>query len=134
MNGTKHLAILITILIAISSFTTCSDEGSSIKLLVIVHSKGFSGYYLKNGDKIKHFGIDDAELDSFNIGQYEEEIEDVDYLEISVTTNIGATSASIKIYKDNNKLKEESITGLDTSISHTLTMDYEYGEGEEEEE
>ncbi len=133
MKISNHLAILITTLIAICSFTTCSDEGSSIKLLVIVHSKGFSGYYLKNGDEIKHFGIEDGELDTFEIGQYEEEIEDVDYLEISVTTNIGATSASIKIYKDNNKMKEESITGLDTGMSHTLTMDYEYGEGEEEE-
>ncbi len=133
MKGTKHLAILTTILIAIASFTTCSDEGSSIKLLVIVHSKGFSGYYLKNGDEIKHFGLEDDELDTFEIGQYEEEIENVDYLEISVTVNAGATAASIKIYKDKQKIKEESITGLDTLIPHTITMDYEYGEGEEEE-
>jgi len=126
------MAIFILVVLPVSLMTGCSAEGTSIRLLVIVNSNEFSGYYIKNGDEIKNFG--DTTADAYNMYQYEEDIENVDYLEVSVTAEAGATSASIKIYKDNEKVKDESITGLDTGYPHTITLDYEYGEGESEEE
>ncbi len=132
MKLIRYMAIFILVVLPVSLMTGCSAEGTSIRLLVIVNSNEFSGYYIKNGDEIKNFG--DTTADAYNMYQYEEDIENVDYLEVSVTAEAGATSASIKIYKDNEKVKDESITGLDTGYPHTITLDYEYGEGESEEE
>jgi hypothetical protein len=131
MSIYRFITKCILILSIVFLIPQCNAEGTKITLWVITSYEGFTGYYIKNGEKKENFQV--TTVDTYNQATMEAEIEDVDYLEISVTTNIGATSASIKIYKDNNKMKEESITGLDTSISHTLTMDYKYGEGEEEE-
>lgn len=115
--------------------TGCSAEGSKVTLWVITSYEGFTGYYIKNGDKKENFQV--TAVDAYNQSTMEAEISDVDYLNISVETIEGARSVQIMIYKDNKKVKSayEEILWDGTKYPQTiLQLDYDYGEGESEEE
>ena len=108
---------------------SCSDEGITIKLMVVSNVKGFSGYYIVNGDTIDYFS---ATENAYDTAMYEKEIDDVEYLEVSATTKQDATSIEIKVYRDDKKVKS-SQTNIEDPFQPTI-LNLEYSIGEEDEE
>jgi len=123
----KYFLIIILLLFTCGTLISCQDEPDKIKLMVISTVKGFHGYYIVNGGSINTFS---ATEDAYGIAVYEKELEDVDYLEVSATTEDGATSIEIKVYRNNKKVKSSQKTIEDPYDSYTL--DFEYTLGEEE--
>ncbi|MCX8123214.1 MAG: hypothetical protein N3F66_03510 [Spirochaetes bacterium] len=120
----KKLILAIFILLTLIHIVACEDEPIKIKLMVVSTAKGFHGYYIVNGGTLTPFS---ATEDAYGIALYEKEIEDVEYLEVSATTEDGATSIEIKIYKDNKKVKSSQKTIEDPYNSYTLNFEYEMG-------
>ncbi|MDH7553524.1 MAG: hypothetical protein QHH74_07705 [Spirochaetota bacterium] len=125
----KRLLLVILIAVTLITFIACEDEPVKIKLMVISTVKGFTGYYIVNGDTPVPFS---ATEDAYGIALFEKEIEDVDYLEVSATTFDGATSIEIKVYSDNKKVKSSQKTIEDPYNSYTLNFEYSLGEEEQE--
>ncbi|MBP8988546.1 MAG: hypothetical protein KBG92_12155 [Spirochaetes bacterium] len=127
LRSLKHfIACLFLIPVLMLS---CSDEGITIKLMVVSNVKGFSGYYIVNGDTIDYFS---ATENAYGIAMYEKEIDDVEYLEVSATTKQDATSIEIKVYRDDKKVKS-SQTNIEDPFQPTI-LNLEYSIGEEDEE
>ena len=127
LRSLKHfIACLFLIPVLMLS---CSDEGITIKLMVVSNVKGFSGYYIVNGDTIDYFS---ATENAYGIAMYEKEIDDVEYLEVSATTRQDATSIEIKVYRDDKKVKS-SQTNIEDPFEPTI-LNLEYSIGEEDEE
>ena len=127
LRSLKHfIACLFLIPVLMLS---CSDEGITIKLMVVSNVKGFSGYYIVNGDTIDYFS---ATENAYGIAMYEKEIDDVEYLEVSATTKQDATSIEIKVYRDDKKVKS-SQTNIEYPFE-TKILNLEYSIGEEDEE
>jgi len=95
--------------------------------MVISTAKGFHGYYIANGGSINTFS---ASEDAYGIAVYEKELEDVVYLEVSATTEDGATSIEIKVYRNNQKVKSTQKTIEDPYDSYTMNFEYTIGEEE----
>lgn len=128
---TKCLLILSIVFL----IPQCNAEGTKITLWVITSYQGFTGYYIKNGEKKVNFQV--TTVDAYQQATMEAEISDVDYLNISVETDQNARTVQIMIYKDNKKVKsayEEIVFNGTIYPSTILQLDYEYGEGEEDEE
>lgn len=130
LHALKQLVLAILISCTLLTFISCEDEPIKIKLMVISTVKGFNGYYIVNGNTLVPFS---ATENSYGIALFEQEIEDVDYLEVSATTIDGATSIEIKVYRDNKKVKSSQKTIEDPYNSYTLNFEYSYGEEESSE-
>ncbi len=129
LHNLKQLIVSILISITLLPFISCADEPVKIKLMVISTVEGFNGYYIVNGETPVPF---EATEDAYGIALFEKEIKDVDYLEVSATTEDGATSIEIKVYKDNKKVKSSQKTIEDPYDSYTLNFEYSSEEEGEE--
>ena len=134
MKVIKFISILLILLLH-ALLISCDDVGfDPIKFKIICVGANFNGYYIVDGGSTKPIDSTDTETLSGNTYQYEKEIKELDFLEISATIE-GTDSASItiKIYRDNIRVKETTMDVAQDEINRTLKLDYEYGEENVEE-
>ena len=134
MKVIKFISILLILLLH-ALLISCDDVGfDPIKFKIICVGANFNGYYIVDGGSTKPIDSTDTEILSANTYQYEKEIKELDFLEISATIE-GTDSASItiKIYRDNIRVKETTMDVAQDEINRTLKLDYEYGEENVEE-
>ncbi len=130
MNRLK-LPLTFLVLFLMSS---CSDLPrdmlvDDIKINVITFGAGFSGYYIVDGDGSKNF---ESNILTGGFSTYNRNIEILDSLVVAVTTYTGATSVEIKIYRNEELVKENSQTGLTGPV--TLNLSYKYNEENNQEQ
>lgn len=134
MKVIKFISILLILLLH-ALLISCDDVGfDPIKFKIICVGANFNGYYIVDGGSTKPIDSTDTETLSGNTYQYEKEIKELDFLEISATIE-GTDSASItiKIYRDKIRVKETTMDVAQDEINRTLKLDYEYGEENVEE-
>lgn len=134
MKAIKFISILLILLLS-ALLISCDDVGfDPIKFKIICVGANFNGYYIVDGGSTKPIDSTDTETLSGNTYQYEKEIKELDFLEISATIE-GTDSASItiKIYRDKIRVKETTMDVAQDEINRTLKLDYEYGEENVEE-
>ncbi len=134
MKTYKIISILLIHLFS-AFLISCEDmEYDPIKFKIICVGANFNGYYIVDGGTTRPIDSTDTEILSSNTYQYEREIKELDFLEISATIE-GTDSASItiKIYRDKIRVKETTMDVAQDEINRTLKIDYEYGEESTEE-
>jgi hypothetical protein len=134
MKTFKIISILFIHLLS-ALLISCDDiEYDPIKFKIICVGANFNGYYIVDGGSTKSFDSTDTEILSSNTYQYEREIKELDFIEISATIE-GTSSASItiKIYRDKIRVKETTMDVAQDETNRTLKLDYEYGEENTEE-
>lgn len=113
---------------------SCSDEAyDPIDFKIICVGGEFEGYYIVDGGSLT--AIDNPVGVGTNTFQFEKEIDELDYLEISATIEANkSASITIKIYRDDVKVKEASLSVAEDDDNRTLELDYDYGEENESSE
>lgn len=125
----KNAFLFIIIAYCVFIIPNCEDEKDPITIRTFCYSSeanaGFAGWYIKNGESPQFFTITTP-----NGSVYYNEIvlDDVDEVEIEVITLQASSSLSIKIYKDNEKVKEVSEDASAYPRIIRLNTTYKYGE------
>ncbi len=103
----------------------CSDIPKDPISFKIINTSDFTAYYIVNDGGIVTVNPPDIVIDN-GIYYYEKKIDDLDMIEISATSATAATTLRILVYRNGDKVKEESKTTSTSDL--TLTVDYAYGE------
>lgn len=129
MKAFKIISLILIHLLSALLISCDNVEFDPIKFKIICTGANFNGHYIVDGGPTKTFDSTDTEILSANTYQYEKEIKELDFLEISATIE-GTDSASItiKIYRDKIRVKETTMDVVKDATNRTLKLDYEYGE------
>lgn len=92
-----------------------------IDVKVITTSAEFDGYYVLNGEDVATFY--GGPLTS-GVSTYEKTFDDLNTIEVGVTTRSGATSVRIQIYKDMILVKELFKEDLLSAVTENLSYTY----------
>ncbi|MBN2400858.1 MAG: hypothetical protein JXN64_00515 [Spirochaetes bacterium] len=128
----RHRLFIIFFLLTFLFRFSCSDEElDEIKFYVKSTEGNFTGgTYKRNGGTTVAFnGIGIGS----NVYEYELELDDVDYLEVSARKVTEDQSVEIRIYRDGVKVKSDKLEPYEqsgTTYLYDLNLDYEYGEEE----
>ena len=131
----KRLTLLLVIAF-ISAFISCSDDKDTIKFKVLctgTTNPDFTGFYIVNGGSTTNITAVQVGGSTY---EFEKEIKDLDYLEVVATKSKDDSSLTIKVYRDDIRVKEASLDANYPSSDpeSTLRLDYQYGEEEQSEE
>lgn len=130
MKKTLSLLIVFTLIFFISS---CDDEEKDpVKIRIFCYSTeanaGFAGWYMQNGESPQFFTVTTPQG---SVYYFEIVLEDLEEVEIEVITLQASSSLAIKIYKDNDKVKEVSQDASSYPTIIRLNTTYTYGESTE---
>jgi len=120
LKKTIQKALIVISLLLISS---CANLEEEIGFKVISQSAGFTGYYIADGGSIVNFS------DSQNVGgsaSHEVSAGQIRNLEVNATSKTGAISLTIKIYRNDVKVKE--ISEIDIATPTTISLAYKINE------
>jgi hypothetical protein len=127
----KLKRVPVILLIMACCVLSCSDEAyDPIEFKIVCVGGDFEGYYIVDGGSLK--AIENPIGVGSNTFQFEKEIDELDYLEISATIESNKNaSITIKIYRDDEKVKEATLSVDEDDDNRTLELDYDYGEENE---
>lgn len=125
--------IVIVLIVFCSFFAACSEDEDPIKFSVLSTGGNFTGYFKIDGGATSTF---EGEIIDNNIYEFELKIKELDYLEIVACKNAPSQSLEVKIYRDEVKVKSGNIEpnqqDSDDEYIYCLSLDYEYGEEEDD--
>ncbi|TAL37024.1 MAG: hypothetical protein EPN93_06240 [Spirochaetes bacterium] len=108
---------------------SCSDDAEKIKITVICNGAPFSGWYDADGN-VEYFS---DESQSGVIYSSTITLEDVEEVEVDITTGDEANSLTAKIYRDGEKVKSSNTYSTYGSVLY-LNVTYTLGEEDSEDE
>ena len=118
---------LFLFIIMVITIIACSEDKTKIKFKIICTgsstSNSFTGYYIADGGDTISFSANP---------EYDKELENIDFLEISATKSQPDAAITIKIYRDDTRVKYSNLDANyksdGTNVQNTLTLDYHVGE------
>lgn len=130
----NRLLSIIAIALCIFATPNCDEENKDpIKIRIFCYSSeasaGFAGWYIKNGESPQFFTVTSPQGSVYYL---EIVLEDVDDVEIEVITLQASSSLAIKIYKDDEKVKEVSQDASSYPTIIRLNTTYTYGESSDD--
>ncbi|MCX7679705.1 MAG: hypothetical protein N2316_10875 [Spirochaetes bacterium] len=125
----KSRIVACALVFCLCSALQCEEEKDPITIRIFCYSSennaGFAGWYIKNGESPQFFTITTPQG---SVYYHEIILEDVDEIEIEVITLQASSSLAIKIYKDQEKVKEVSQDASSYPRIIRLNVTYKYGE------
>ncbi|MBN2042045.1 MAG: hypothetical protein JW864_18560 [Spirochaetes bacterium] len=126
--------ICLAVLLIFSFLPACSEEEEPVKISVIGTGGNFEGHYKVDGGRTVTFSGENIGYSQY---EYEVEIDELDYIEVTAIKSTPSQTLEIKIYKDDVKVKSAQLSSnyqdSDDEFVTMLELDYEYGEEEDDE-
>jgi len=117
----RNIYRYIPLLFAFAFTQGCPLLTNEVTYKVISKNAGFTGVEIVDSNNIHYFEDTNAVSGTFS---YEQSVGEVKNLEIQATTKAGATYISIKIYKNGELVKEETLANA--SSQSTIIAQYSY--------
>jgi hypothetical protein len=116
-------------LLLLALLLSCTEAPEKIKVRVICNGASFSGWYDVDGD-VKYF-TDEAQTGDIYSASIT--LEDINEVEVDVTTGDDAYSLAVKVYREDTKVKSSSTYSTSGSVLY-LNVSYTLGEEEEDDD
>ena len=130
MKKNKNIFALLTLLVMLFAFSCGEEDKDPVTVRVFSYGSSFSGWYVLNGDSPEFF-TEEIIKDS-GINYFEKTLDDLDEVEVEVTSDDPVSSMAIRIYQDDEKVKEVSQESTYEKVIMRLNLSYTYGESDDE--
>jgi hypothetical protein len=136
MNNRKLFSLIIIIIFSLIRMSCGEDKKDEIKMLVICDGL-FEGIYIYNSETPVGFGGSSTENPYHQTGSsyyFQKKFDDMDSIEVDATREECTDSLKIKIYRDDEKVKEEVLEADsdDSCSDNSLNLTYTYDEEEDD--
>ncbi|MFH0974211.1 MAG: hypothetical protein V1874_00340 [Spirochaetota bacterium] len=138
MKKHKLFSLIIIIIFSLIRMSCGEDKKDEIKMLVICDGP-FEGTFIYNSDTPVGFGGSSTENPYHQTGNsyyFQKTFDDLDSIEVDATRDECTDSLKIKIYRDDEKIKEESLSADsdDDCSDNSLSLTYTYDEEEDDDD
>gem|GEM_PF-1027154 len=124
-NFVNKFKLHLLLLLVFPALTGCAQLVDEIQFKVMSTGAGFTGYYIVDSREPKYFEDDSNVSGNFS---YSKNAGELKFIEINAQNKVGALSVTIKVYRNDVKVKEialDAITG-----TKNLNLTYKFREEE----